>query len=77
MKYEPNQFYSQGRSGQAPADGFLAGQAEPGDLLDMAGIAGGSFENVGTKHWPIWRRRVSESPADGAHNALAGRRRLG
>ena len=38
MKREPNHFYSQGRSGQPPADGFLAGQAEPGDLLDMGGI---------------------------------------
>ena len=46
MKREPNHFYSQGRSGQPPADGF-AGQAEPGDLLDMGGIVGGSFENVG------------------------------
>jgi hypothetical protein len=67
MKHrEPQQFYSQGRAGQPPADGFLAGQAENGDLLDMAGTAGGSFVNVGTKEAPIWQRRVAEVPADGA-----------
>jgi hypothetical protein len=68
---EPQQFYSQGRSGQPPADGFLAGQAEPGDLLDMGGIAGGSFVNVGTLANPVWQRRVSDSPADGARNSLS------
>jgi hypothetical protein len=70
MNKEPQQFYSQGRSGQPPADGFLAGQAEPGDMLDMGGIAGGSFVNVGTKEAPRWQRRVSDSPADGAQSTF-------
>jgi hypothetical protein len=70
MNREPQQWISQGRSGQPPADGLLAGQAEPGDYLDMAGIAGGSFVNIGSKESPRWQRRVTDSPLDGARNSL-------
>lgn len=72
MRREPQQWVSQGRSGQPPSDGFLAGQAEHGDYLDMAGIAGGSFVNSGTKARPVWQRRVSDNPSDGARNSLRG-----
>jgi hypothetical protein len=63
MRREPKQFVAQGKHGP-PADGYLAGQAEPGDCLDM--LHYGAFVNIGSKDWPRWEKRTSDTPADGA-----------